>query len=72
MLAKLCNQGFDDALYFLQKNNLITCITCLIRRRSFTLSKNNMVGYDPMCFDCKWNNAVIFKNYLLHKFFKLI
>lgn len=63
MLSKLCNQGFDDALHFLQKNNLINCKICLIRRCSFTLSKNNideMTGYDPSCIDCKWNNAVIY------------
>ncbi|XP_025409301.1 patatin-like phospholipase domain-containing protein 5 isoform X2 [Sipha flava] len=59
VLAKLCNQGFDDALNFLQKNNLINCKTC-ITKRLFTLTKNNtgdMAGYDPSCTDCKWNNA---------------
>jgi hypothetical protein len=63
VLAKLCNQGFDDALNFLQKNNLINCKTC-ITKRLFTLTKNNtgdMAGYDPSCTDCKWNNAVNFK-----------
>ncbi|CAI6366297.1 unnamed protein product [Macrosiphum euphorbiae] len=60
MLAKLCYQGFDDALIFLQKNNLINCKMCLIRRYAFILSKNNiydMAGYNPSCIDCKWNNA---------------
>ncbi|XP_060865208.1 patatin-like phospholipase domain-containing protein 2 isoform X2 [Metopolophium dirhodum] len=60
MLAKLCYQGFDDALMFLQKNNLINCKMCLIRRYAFILSKNNiydMAGYNPSCIDCKWNNA---------------
>lgn len=68
MLAKLCNQGFDDALNFLQKNNLINCKICLIRRCSFSISKNDndeMAGeYDPSCIDCKWNNAVICSNKL--------
>lgn len=61
MLAKLCYQGFDDALMFLQNNKLINCKMCLIRRYSFILSKNNiydMTGYNPSCIDCKWNNAV--------------
>lgn len=61
MLAKLCYQGFDDALMFLQKNNLINCKMCLIRRYSLILSKINiydMAGYNPSCIDCKWNNAV--------------
>ncbi|KAL4141970.1 hypothetical protein QTP88_004506 [Uroleucon formosanum] len=60
MLAKLCYQGFDDALMFLQKNNLINCKMCLIRRYSLILSKINiydMAGYNPSCIDCKWNNA---------------
>ncbi|XP_060854138.1 patatin-like phospholipase domain-containing protein 2 isoform X2 [Rhopalosiphum padi] len=60
MLAKLCYQGFDDALIFLQKYNLINCKMCLIRRNSFILSKKNiyeMAGYNPLCIDCKWNNA---------------
>eukprot|EP00102_Acyrthosiphon_pisum_P025550 XP_016662760.1 PREDICTED: patatin-like phospholipase domain-containing protein 2 isoform X2 [Acyrthosiphon pisum] len=60
MLAKLCYQGFDDALMFLQKNNLINCKMCLIQRYGFILSKNNicdMAGYNPSCIDCKWNNA---------------
>lgn len=64
MLAKLCNQGFDDALHFLQKNNLINCKICITKRCLFTLTKNNtddVDGYDPSCTDCKWNNAVNFK-----------
>lgn len=74
MLAKLCNQGFDDALTFLQKNNLINCKKCLMQRRSFALTKNNineMAGYDPLCFDCKWNNAVIFLNYTFTYFLNI-
>lgn len=61
MLAKLCYQGFDDALIFLQKYNLITCNMCLIQRKCFVLSKKNiyeMAGYNSSCIDCKWNNAV--------------
>ncbi|XP_027853041.1 uncharacterized protein LOC114131901 isoform X1 [Aphis gossypii] len=60
MLAKLCYQGFDDALIFLQKYNLITCNMCLIQRKCFVLSKKNiyeMAGYNSSCIDCKWNNA---------------
>lgn len=61
MLAKLCYQGFDDALIFLQKYNLINCKMCLIQRKCFVLSKKNiyeMAGYNSSCIDCKWNNAV--------------
>lgn len=60
MLAKLCNQGFDDALNFLQKNNFINCKVCLTLRHSFTVPQaNEMASYDLSCIDCKWNNAVI-------------
>lgn len=62
MLAKLCNQGFDDALNFLQNKNLINCKQCIIRRSTWTLSENNVdaiAGHDSSCIDCQWDNAVI-------------
>lgn len=61
MLSQLCNQGFDDALRFLQKNNLINCKLCVVQRFSYDFTKNNSnesTRNDLSCYDCKWNNAV--------------
>ncbi|XP_050548798.1 1-acylglycerol-3-phosphate O-acyltransferase Pnpla3-like isoform X2 [Daktulosphaira vitifoliae] len=60
MVSQLCNQGFDDALRFLQKNNLINCKVCVVQRFSFEFRKNNSnesTKDDSCCYDCKWNNA---------------
>ncbi|XP_076273463.1 brummer isoform X6 [Rhynchophorus ferrugineus] len=54
-LANMCKQGFDDALRFLHKNNLINCTKCLAVQSTFVVSdtlEENLI-YDPQCTDCK-------------------
>ncbi|XP_060531802.1 1-acylglycerol-3-phosphate O-acyltransferase Pnpla3 isoform X2 [Cylas formicarius] len=55
VLANMCKQGFDDALRFLHRNNLINCTKCLAVQSTFVVSEtleDNLV-YDPQCKDCK-------------------
>lgn len=59
-LANMCKQGFDDALRFLHKNNLINCTKCLAVQSTFVVSnqvEENLV-YDPQCRDCKMHRQV--------------
>lgn len=67
-LSAFCQQGFDDALRFLHKNNLISCTRCLAVQSIFTITngqqknsvdeqqkqKEDLSGedYDPECEDC--------------------
>ncbi|XP_066600427.1 1-acylglycerol-3-phosphate O-acyltransferase Pnpla3-like [Prorops nasuta] len=54
MLSNMCKQGFDDALRFLHRNNLINCTRCLAVQSTFIVSEtNNMEDYDPECIECK-------------------
>ncbi|XP_076066510.1 brummer isoform X3 [Oratosquilla oratoria] len=39
VLNKMCQQGFNDALDFLQRNNLINCTRCLAIQSRFNLSQ---------------------------------
>lgn len=39
ILSKMCQQGFDDALRFLQRNNMISCTRCLAVQSSFVMSE---------------------------------
>lgn len=59
-LANLCKQGFDDALRFLQKNNLINCTKCLAVQSTFVVSDTveESLLYDPQCKDCKIHRQV--------------
>lgn len=36
----MCQQGFNDALEFLQRNNLINCTRCLAVHSTFNLDSN--------------------------------
>lgn len=38
ILSKMCQQGFNDALDFLQRNNLINCTRCLAVQSRFSLT----------------------------------
>ncbi|XP_054158481.1 uncharacterized protein LOC128956790 [Oppia nitens] len=38
ILSQMCQQGFDDALRYLQRNNKIACTRCLAIQSSFTLA----------------------------------
>lgn len=55
ILSKLCKQGFDDALRFLQRNNLINCTHCVAVQSTFVLSEavSENSEYDPQCLDCE-------------------
>ena len=46
-LANICKQGFDDALRFLHKNDLINCTSCLAIQITFITSNTSN------CSDCK-------------------
>uniref|UniRef100_A0A1B6GS74 triacylglycerol lipase n=1 Tax=Cuerna arida TaxID=1464854 RepID=A0A1B6GS74_9HEMI len=55
VLAKLCVQGFDDALLFLQNNNLIRCANYIFYKSSFFGSRSREmeeIEHDPECQDC--------------------
>jgi len=55
VLANMCKQGFDDALRFLQRNNLINCTRCLAVQSTFVVSEaiEDVFEYDPQCQECK-------------------
>ncbi|XP_066254167.1 patatin-like phospholipase domain-containing protein 2 isoform X1 [Euwallacea similis] len=54
-LANMCKQGFDDALRFLHRNNLINCTKCLAVQSTFVVSDSvdEHLVFDPQCKDCK-------------------
>lgn len=52
ILSNMCQQGFDDALHFLHRNNLISCTRCLAIQSTFVLSKQTPEHYDPECTMC--------------------
>ncbi|XP_013772278.1 patatin-like phospholipase domain-containing protein 2 [Limulus polyphemus] len=41
ILSKMCQQGFDDTLKFLQRHNLISCMRCLAVQSSFLLKEGD-------------------------------
>ncbi|XP_046748068.1 1-acylglycerol-3-phosphate O-acyltransferase Pnpla3 isoform X1 [Diprion similis] len=55
ILSNMCKQGFDDALRFLHRNNLINCTRCLAVQSTFVVSETIDEGmeYDPECSECK-------------------
>ncbi|XP_014478777.1 PREDICTED: patatin-like phospholipase domain-containing protein 3 isoform X2 [Dinoponera quadriceps] len=55
VLSNMCKQGFDDALRFLHRNNLLTCTRCLAVQSTFVVSEtlNESMEYDPECLECK-------------------
>lgn len=55
VLSNMCKQGFDDALRFLHRNNLINCTRCLAVQSTFTVSEtlDETFEYDPQCCECK-------------------
>ncbi|KAK6626382.1 hypothetical protein RUM43_006693 [Polyplax serrata] len=54
-LSKMCKQGFDDALKFLQRNNLINCTSCLAVQSTYVVSESldDSCEFDPECHECK-------------------
>lgn len=55
MLSNMCKQGFDDALRFLHRNNLLNCTRCLAVQSTFVVSEtlDDSMDYDPECLECK-------------------
>ncbi|KPJ01037.1 Patatin-like phospholipase domain-containing protein 2 [Papilio xuthus] len=55
VLSNMCKQGFDDALRFLHRNNLISCTRCLAVQTTFQLQDvlDDSHEYDPECEECK-------------------
>lgn len=55
ILSNMCKQGFDDALRFLHRNNLINCTRCLAVQSTFVVSESleESYEYDPQCLECK-------------------
>ncbi|XP_058466580.1 1-acylglycerol-3-phosphate O-acyltransferase Pnpla3-like isoform X2 [Malaya genurostris] len=60
ILSSFCQQGFDDALNFLHRNNLISCTRCLSVQSTFCVSdqpkqleEHLLEEYDPECSECK-------------------
>lgn len=39
ILSRMCQQGFDDAVRFLQKHNMISCTSCLAVQSSFVVAE---------------------------------
>ncbi|XP_026472566.1 1-acylglycerol-3-phosphate O-acyltransferase Pnpla3-like [Ctenocephalides felis] len=55
VLSNMCKQGFDDALRFLHRNNMINCTRCLAVQSTFIVSDtlDESIDYDPQCLECK-------------------
>lgn len=65
VLSKMCQQGFNDALDFLQRNNLINCTRCLAVQSRFNLTETHedthLSLHDMDCLDCnrQRNEAIL-------------
>ncbi|KAI5630955.1 patatin-like phospholipase domain-containing protein [Phthorimaea operculella] len=55
VLSSMCKQGFDDALRFLHRNNMISCTRCLAVQTTYQLQDvlDDTREYDPECDECK-------------------
>lgn len=55
ILSNMCKQGFDDALRFLHRNNLISCTRCLSVQTTYVVSEtlDDTDEYDPQCTECQ-------------------
>lgn len=51
-LSDLLQQGYNDALEFLHRNNLIACNSCTEMHLNFIISKEPPKEYDPECGKC--------------------
>ncbi|KAM0725450.1 Patatin-like phospholipase domain-containing protein 2 [Formica fusca] len=54
-LSNMCKQGFDDALRFLHRNNMLNCTRCLAVQSTYTVQEtiDDSMEYDPECLECK-------------------
>ncbi|XP_038213090.1 uncharacterized protein LOC119833235 [Zerene cesonia] len=56
VLSNMCKQGFDDALRFLHRNNMISCTRCLAVQSTYQLQDvldDSTFEYNPECEECK-------------------
>ncbi|XP_011694955.1 PREDICTED: patatin-like phospholipase domain-containing protein 3 isoform X2 [Wasmannia auropunctata] len=55
ILSSMCKQGFDDALRFLHRNNLLNCTRCLAVQSTYIVQEtiDDSMEYDPECLECK-------------------
>ncbi|XP_055299768.1 1-acylglycerol-3-phosphate O-acyltransferase Pnpla3-like [Sitodiplosis mosellana] len=55
ILSNMCQQGFDDALQFLHRNNLISCTRCVVVQSTFVVQEPALSEdvFDPECTDCQ-------------------
>ncbi|KAL0103302.1 hypothetical protein PUN28_017528 [Cardiocondyla obscurior] len=55
ILSSMCKQGFDDALRFLHRNNLLNCTRCLAVQSTYIVQEtiDDSMEYDPECVECK-------------------
>lgn len=56
----MCQQGFDDALQFLHRNNLISCTRCLAVQSTFVVQEAipEAQEFDPECTECQQHRQV--------------
>lgn len=61
VLSNMCQQGFDDALQFLHRNNLISCTRCLAVQSTFVVQEAvpEAQEYDSDCTECQKHRKVI-------------
>ncbi|XP_032586851.1 1-acylglycerol-3-phosphate O-acyltransferase Pnpla3 isoform X1 [Drosophila mojavensis] len=54
-LSKFCQQGFDDALQFLHRNNLINCRRCVAVQSTYVVSETvaSSLETESECRECK-------------------
>uniref|UniRef100_A0A2R5L4D9 triacylglycerol lipase n=1 Tax=Ornithodoros turicata TaxID=34597 RepID=A0A2R5L4D9_9ACAR len=58
ILSRMCKQGFDDAVRFLQKQNMISCTRCLAVQSSLVMADSNTESESDShpfddCNECK-------------------
>lgn len=60
ILSSMCKQGFDDALRFLHRNNLLNCTRCLAVQSTYIVQEtiDDSMEYDPECLECKMHRQV--------------
>lgn len=60
ILSSMCKQGFDDALRFLHRNNLLSCTRCLAVQSTYIVQEtvDDSMEYDPECLECKMHRQV--------------
>ncbi|RWS26504.1 patatin-like phospholipase domain-containing protein 2 [Leptotrombidium deliense] len=58
VMSKMCQQGFDDALRFLQRNNRITCTRCVAIRSKHNYDSGYDHSYDDNCIDCQYRREM--------------